>query len=104
MKYNKKNNTQNQHSESSIITNDNNMCLDSGIKLVIVESPSKCKKIEEYLGEGYKVVASFGHLRQLSSLEAIDIKNNFEPKFNIIDDPKKIDAFISKITFISSCA
>lgn len=57
--------------------------------LVIVESPAKCAKIESFLGPGYKCVASFGHLRQLSSLEAIDIKNNFEPKFNIIDDPKK---------------
>ena len=88
MKYNKKN-TQKQHSESCIITNDKNMCLDSGIKLVIVESPSKCKKIEEYLGEGYKVVASFGHLRELSSLKNIDVENNFNLTFETINDSKK---------------
>ena len=49
--------------------------------LLIVESPAKCSKIENYLGTGYKCVASFGHLRELNSLEAIDIKNNFKPTF-----------------------
>ena len=39
--------------------------------LVIVESPSKCKKIEQYLGSGYKVVASFGHFTKLDSLDQI---------------------------------
>ena len=57
--------------------------------LVIVESPAKCAKIESYLGSRYKCVASFGHLRTLSSLDSIDINNNFSPSFNIIDDPKK---------------
>ena len=45
-------------------------------KLVIVESPAKCKKIESFLGPGFKCVASFGHLRELSSLKDIDIKFN----------------------------
>jgi DNA topoisomerase-1 len=49
--------------------------------LLIVESPAKCSKIENYLGAGYKCIASFGHLRELNSLEAIDIKNNFKPTF-----------------------
>ena len=49
--------------------------------LLIVESPAKCSKIENYLGAGYKCVASFGHLRELNSLDAIDIKNNFKPTF-----------------------
>jgi DNA topoisomerase-1 len=53
--------------------------------LVIVESPAKCKKIESYLGPGYKCLASFGHLQQLSSLNNIDISNNFKPKFSIIE-------------------
>ena len=57
--------------------------------LVIVESPAKCGKIESYLGDGYKCVASFGHLRQISSLESIDIQNNFATKYDIIDDAKK---------------
>ena len=57
--------------------------------LVIVESPSKCKKIEEYLGPGYKCIASYGHLRELSSLKNIDFENNFEPTYTIIDNDIK---------------
>jgi DNA topoisomerase-1 len=62
--------------------------------LVIVESPAKCKKIEEYLGPGYKCLASFGHLRTIASLKDVEIKNNFTPKYSIIDDdykPKQIE-------------
>jgi DNA topoisomerase-1 len=58
--------------------------------LVIVESPAKCKKIESYLGPGYKVVASFGHLRTISGLESIDVKNNFETKYSIIQEELKL--------------
>ena len=57
--------------------------------LVIVESPSKCKKIEEYLGPGYKCVASCGHIRELSSLNNIDVNNNFTPLYTIPDMKKK---------------
>jgi DNA topoisomerase-1 len=57
--------------------------------LVIVESPAKCKKIEEFLGPGYKCVASYGHLRSLPSLKNIDIENNFKPTYTIIDEPIK---------------
>ena len=42
--------------------------------LVIVESPAKCQKIEKYLGPGYRVMASYGHLTTLSSLKNIDIE------------------------------
>ena len=56
--------------------------------LVIVESPAKCKKIEEYLGTGYKCIASFGHITELNGIESIDISNNFTPRFNV--DAKKI--------------
>jgi len=55
--------------------------------LVIVESPAKCKKIEEYLGNGYKCIASFGHITELNGLESIDISNNFSPRFRV--DSKK---------------
>jgi DNA topoisomerase-1 len=58
-------------------------------KLVIVESPAKCKKIESYLGNDYKCVASYGHLRKLSKLEQIDISNNFSTKYEIIDEAIK---------------
>lgn len=54
--------------------------------LVIVESPAKCKKIEEYLGPGYKCVASYGHLRTISSLKDIDTENNFKPTYTIMDN------------------
>ena len=57
--------------------------------LVIVESPAKCKKIEEYLGPGYKCLASYGHLQELSSLKNIDIENNFKPTYTVIDNTIK---------------
>jgi DNA topoisomerase-1 len=57
--------------------------------LVIVESPAKCKKIEEYLGPGYKCVATYGHLRTISSLKNIDIENNFNPTYTIIENAIK---------------
>ena len=53
--------------------------------LVIVESPAKCQKIEGYLGSGYKVMASYGHLTALPDLKHIDIDNDFCPKFSIIE-------------------
>jgi DNA topoisomerase-1 len=58
--------------------------------LVIVESPAKCKKIECYLGSGYKVIASFGHLRNIEGLEAIDISNNFQTTYSIIQEKLKL--------------
>ena len=51
------------------------------MKLVIVESPAKCKKIEGYLGTGYKCVASFGHIYQLSDVEK---QNNYNPQFKLL--------------------
>ena len=58
--------------------------------LVIVESPAKCKKIESYLGPGYKVIASYGHFRTISGLDAIDILNGFTPKYSIIQEELKL--------------
>ena len=55
--------------------------------LVIVESPAKCKKIESYLGAGYKCIASFGHIRNLNSLDQINIANNYKVKF--VNDKNK---------------
>ena len=45
--------------------------------LVIVESPAKAKTIEGYLGKDYVVRSSFGHVRDLSKKNAIDIENGF---------------------------
>ena len=67
-------------------------------KLVIVESPAKCEKIESYLGSEYKCIASFGHLQELKSLKDIDINNNFQPRFTPIQSKsKQIDYIRSKI-------
>ena len=53
--------------------------------LVIVESPAKCDKIEKFLGSGYKVLGSYGHITHLSNLKQIDFENNYKPNFEIID-------------------
>ena len=49
----------------------------------------KCKKIEEYLGPGYKCVATYGHLQTINSLKDIDINNNFTPTYSIINETLK---------------
>jgi len=52
--------------------------------LVIVESPAKCKKIEKFLGNGYKCIASYGHFREFKDgLKSIDTENNFHPTYKI---------------------
>jgi DNA topoisomerase-1 len=56
--------------------------------LIIVESPAKCGKIEKYLGLGYKVIGSYGHITHLSNLKQIDFKNNYKPTFEIADAKK----------------
>jgi DNA topoisomerase-1 len=57
--------------------------------LVLVESPSKCHKIERYLGPGYKVIATYGHIMKLNSLENIEILNNFNCNYDLITDRAK---------------
>jgi DNA topoisomerase-1 len=58
--------------------------------LVIVESPAKCQKIQGFLGAGWKVIASMGHIRALEqSLDAIGLNNNFEPKYEFIKEKAK---------------
>lgn len=62
-----------------------------GENLVIVESPTKAKKIGEFLGEGYVVKSSGGHIRDLAKKNlGIDIENNFEPDYEISADKAKI--------------
>ncbi len=59
--------------------------------LVIVESPTKAKTIEKFLGSDYEVVSSFGHLRDLPQKKmGIDIKNNFEPDYVIMPKSKQL--------------
>ena len=60
-----------------------------GAKLVLVESPAKCAKIESYLGPGYKCVATFGHFRTLDGLTSIDTKKDFALHFTAMDEKTK---------------
>ena len=66
--------------------------------LVIVESPAKAKTIKKYLGEGYDVVASMGHVRDLPSARlSVDVNNNFEPKYEVIKGKEKlVDELVTK--------
>jgi DNA topoisomerase-1 len=56
--------------------------------LVIVESPSKCAKIEEYLGFQYTCIASKGHFRYVEGLKKIDSKNDYAITFSIVEEKK----------------
>ena len=60
------------------------------MKLVIVESPSKAKTIQKYLGAGYRVMASGGHVCDLPQKTlGIDIENRFKPEYVVEDARKK---------------
>ncbi|MEE1027005.1 MAG: type I DNA topoisomerase, partial [Acutalibacteraceae bacterium] len=60
-------------------------------KLVIVESPSKIKSVKKYLGTGYNVMASKGHIRDLPKKElGVDVENNFKPKYVNMSDKKEL--------------
>ncbi|NMP36700.1 MAG: type I DNA topoisomerase [Clostridiales bacterium] len=60
-------------------------------KLVIVESPAKAKTIKKYLGAGYDVTASMGHVRDLPAAKlSVDVKNDFAPKYAIIKGKEKL--------------
>ena len=66
-------------------------------KLVIVESPAKAKTIGKYLGDGYTVKASMGHLRDLpKSRIGVDIENNFEPQYIAVRDKQSLISELKK--------
>ncbi len=65
--------------------------------LVIVESPAKAKTIEKFLGKGYKVLASYGHVRALPSKQgSVDIEHDFRPKYHVLPESKKHIAVLKK--------
>lgn len=66
--------------------------------LVIVESPAKAKTIEGFLGEGYTVKSSFGHVRDLAKKGlGVDIENKFSPNYEISPDKAKIVGELKKL-------
>jgi DNA topoisomerase-1 len=58
--------------------------------LIIVESPSKVRLIEKYLGSNYNVIASNGHICNIENLKDINVKGDFETKYRIIDSKKSL--------------
>ena len=65
--------------------------------LVIVESPSKAKTIQKFLGSDYIVKPSFGHIRDLQEKKlSIDLKDGFKPEYVIPADKKKVVADLKK--------
>lgn len=69
--------------------------------LVIVESPSKSKTIEKYLGKDYKVVSSKGHIRDLATTGkyglGVDVDNNFKPNYIPVSGKKKLISELKKL-------
>ena len=65
--------------------------------LVIVESPAKAKTIKKYLGPGYEVVASMGHVRDLPAAKlSVDVKHDFAPKYAVIKGKEKLVSELKK--------
>jgi DNA topoisomerase I len=60
-------------------------------RLVVVESPAKARTIGRYLGRGYRVMSSVGHVRDLlKSRLSVDIEHNFEPEYRVPNDKRKV--------------
>ena len=65
--------------------------------LVIVESPAKAKTIQKFLGNGYVVKSSFGHIRDLQDKKlSVDVEKGFTPEYVIPSDKKKVVAELKK--------
>lgn len=65
--------------------------------LLIVESPAKCSKIQGYLGTGWRVIATMGHIRALDeSLDAVGLDRDFEPRYQFLKDKAKAIAQIKE--------
>ena len=64
--------------------------------LVIVESPAKAKTIEKFLGKDYKVMSSYGHIRDLKKKELSIDENTLEPTYEIPDEKKKLVSELKK--------
>lgn len=72
--------------------------------LVIVESPAKAKTIKKYLGKDYNVIASMGHIRDLSPTRlSVDVKNHFAPRYEVIKGKEKLVDELKKAAQASDC-
>jgi DNA topoisomerase I len=67
------------------------------MNLVIVESPAKTKKLKSFLGKDFQVEASVGHIRDLPKKLGVDVENNFEPIYEIVDGKKKVANNLKRI-------
>ncbi len=66
--------------------------------LVVVESPAKAKTVGRYLGKGYTVRASVGHVRDLlRSKLSVDVENNFEPRYRVPNDKRDVVKELKKL-------
>src|SRR5215469_2220647 len=66
--------------------------------LVIVESPAKAKTIQKYLGTGYEVEASFGHIKDLPKKSlGVDLDNDFSTEYVVIPGKEKVIAKLKKL-------
>ena len=70
------------------------------MKLIIVESPTKCETIKKYLGDEYEVVASYGHIRDLATSGkgglGVDVDHDFKPTYIVNPDKYKVVANLQK--------
>ena len=72
--------------------------------LVIVESPAKAKTIQKFLGDGFVVKSSFGHIRDLQDNKlSVDIDGGFKPEYVVPSDKKKVVAELKKEIGRASC-
>lgn len=68
------------------------------MKLVVIEGAGKVKTVEKYLGKGYKVFATKGHIRDLPARTlAVNVKKNFEPRYEILPDKKETVEELKKL-------
>jgi DNA topoisomerase-1 len=66
--------------------------------LIIVESPTKARKLKDYLGSQYVIEASVGHVRDLPKKNlGIDLENNYQPVYEVSADKKKVVAHLTKL-------
>jgi len=67
------------------------------MNLVIVESPTKSKTIQKFLGKDFEILSSYGHIRDLPKTKlGVDVENNFEPKYVIMPKARKVIGLLKK--------